>query len=82
MLELGVAQAQTQFTKILNQAVTIIDKKSKHKKAVILPYEEYQSLLTRAATKESLLKGGFSKFAGILDENFQTDDSKYTQIVK
>ena len=82
MLELGISQAQTQFTKILNQAVTIIDKKSKNKKAVILPYDEYKSLLTRAATKESLKDGAFSKFAGILDKDYKTDDTKYNQITK
>ena len=82
MLELGVSQAQAQFTKILNQAVTIIDKKSKSKKAIILPYEEYKALLTKVATKESLMNGVFSKFTGILDSDFQTDDVKYTKIIK
>jgi hypothetical protein len=38
MLELGISQAQTQFTQLLNQTVLIIDKKAHNKKAVILPY--------------------------------------------
>ncbi len=82
MLELGISQAQSQFTKILNKLVVIVDKKSHRKKAVILPYEEYQELVTRAADKEQLLKGSFSKFAGILDNNYHTDDARYNAIVK
>ena len=45
MLELGISQAQTQFTKLLNQTVVIVDKKSHIKKAVILPYEEYTQII-------------------------------------
>ena len=41
MLELGISQAQTQFTQLLNQSVLIVDKKAHRKKAVILPYENY-----------------------------------------
>jgi len=82
MLELGISQAQSQFTKILNQFVTIIDKKSHHKKAVILPYDEYISLLKRATDKESLKDGSFSKYVGILDDDFSSDDMKYNEIVK
>ena len=50
MLELGISQAQAQFTKLLTQTVFIVDKKARQKKAVILPYEEYERLL-----KSSLL---------------------------
>ncbi len=39
MRELGISQAQRQFTKLLNQEVTIVDKKNKAKKAVILPFD-------------------------------------------
>ncbi len=82
MLELGISQAQSQFTKILNQFVTIVDKKSHHKKAVILPYDEYISLVKKAADKESLQHGSFSKFVGILDNEFSCDDVKYNEIIK
>lgn len=41
MLELGISQAQAQFTQLLNQTVLIVDKKVHHKKAVILPYDGY-----------------------------------------
>lgn len=82
MLELGISQAQSQFTKILNKLVVIVDKKSHRKKAVILPYEEYQALVKQAADKEELKKGSFSKFAGMLDDSFQTDDARYNAIVK
>ncbi|HIP61555.1 MAG TPA: type II toxin-antitoxin system Phd/YefM family antitoxin [Sulfurovum sp.] len=82
MLELGISQAQTQFTKLLTQQITIVDKKSKKKKAVILPYEEYSRLLARAVSKESLKDGAFSKFAGVLDADFETSDTRYNEIVK
>ncbi len=82
MLELGISQAQSQFTKILNQFVTIIDKKSHHKKAVILPYDEYISLLKKASDKESLQNGSFSEFVGVLDNDFVSDDVKYNEIIK
>lgn len=82
MLELGISQAQAQFTKILNQSTLILDKKTRQKKAVILPYEEYSKLVKQSATKESLKNGGFSKFVGVLSQDFQTDDAKYQEIVK
>jgi len=82
MLELGIAQAQTQFTKILNQTVLVIDKKSHDKKAVIIPYEEYLNLISKASPKTiNLEEGAFSKFVGILDNDFETDDIKYNKIV-
>lgn len=82
MLELGISQAQSQFTKLLNKLVVIVDKKSNHKKAVIVPYEEYKALVARASNKESLEDGVFSKFAGILENDFQINDDKYNEIVK
>ena len=81
MIELGISQAQSLFTKLLNKKVTIIDKKTKKKKAVILPYSEYQALL-KNQKKENLEEGSFSKFVGILDKDFQTDDARYNEIVK
>ena len=82
MLELGVSQAQANFTKLLNQAVVIVDKKSHLKKAVILPYDEYSSLLARSLNKEDIQDGSFSKFIGILDNEFDTNDEKYKEIIK
>jgi len=82
MLELGVSQAQANFTKLLNQTVVVVDKKSHLKKAVILPYEEYSSLVARAKGRDDVINGSFSKFVGILDSNFQTDDPKYRAIIK
>ena len=57
MLELGISQAQTQFTKLLNQTVLIIDKKAHNKKAVILPYDEYLTLVARAANNNKMVRG-------------------------
>lgn len=82
MLELGISQAQAQFTKLLTQTVFILDKKARQKKAVIMPYSEYEKLIKQASSKESLSDGGFNKFVGILDNNFKTDDEKYNKIIK
>jgi hypothetical protein len=82
MLELGISQAQAQFTKILTQTVFIVDKKAHQKKAVILPYEEYERLLKQSIKKENLEDGSFNKFVGILDNKFETGDEKYKEIVK
>ncbi|PID48244.1 MAG: hypothetical protein CR967_00845 [Proteobacteria bacterium] len=80
MLELGVAQAQSNFTKLLTKSVLIVDKKTHHKKAVMLPYAEYKKLLL--SNKQDLNFGSFSQYKGILDDDFQTDDEKYKVIVK
>ena len=77
MIELGIAQAQSQFTKILNKKVLIVDKKTAKKKAVLIPYEEYERLLKNRSHKNS-----FDKFVGILDKDFETDDARYNEIVK
>lgn len=52
MIELAVSEAQRKFTKLLSQTVLIVDKKSHIKKAVSLPYEEYNKLIAKKATKE------------------------------
>ena len=82
MLELGISQAQAQFTKLLTQTVFIVDKKAHQKKAVILPYDEYEKLIKQATSKESLKDGGFNKFVGMLDNSFKTNDTKYNEIIK
>lgn len=82
MLELGISQAQAQFTKLLSQTVFIIDKKAHQKKAVILPYEEYERLVKQSTTKESLSNGSFNQFVGILDNDYKTDDEKYKRVVE
>lgn len=81
MIELGISQAQTQFTKILTEEVTIVDKKNKVKKAVILPYDVYTKLVEKALIREDYLEGSFSKFAGTLSKGFKTDDEKYYDIL-
>ena len=82
MLELGISQAQAQFTKLLTQTVFIVDKKAHQKKAVIMPYKEYEKLLKQSIKKENLEVGSFNKFVGILDNEFVTEDEKYKAIVK
>ena len=81
MQELGISQAQAQFTKLLTQTVFIVDKKAHQKKAVIMPYEEYEKLIKNSIKKE-LEECSFNKFVGILDNNFKIDDEKYEAIVK
>jgi len=43
---------------------------------------QFTKTLNQSATKESLKNGGFSKFVGVLSQDFQTDDVKYQEIVK
>lgn len=82
MIELAVTEAQRKFTKLLSKTVLIVDKKSHKKKAVLLPYEEYNKLIAKKATKEDFSKGVFSKFEGVLKKDFKTDDERYSEIVK
>ena len=82
MLELRISQAQAQFTKLLTQTVFIVDKKAHKKKAVIIPYEEYEKLLKQSIPKQSLEEDSFNKFVGILDSEFTIDDEKYKAVVK
>ena len=83
MISLGISQAQAQFTQLLNQSVLIIDKKSHRKKAVILPYDDYLRLLQNTSLeKNELSHSSFSKFIGILDDDYKTDDVKYNEIIK
>jgi len=82
MLELGISQAQAQFTKLLSKTVFIVDKRARKKKAVIMPYEEYEKLIRKAGLKKDLEEGSFNRFVGVLDNTFETDDPKYNKIVK
>ena len=81
MLELGISQAQAQFTKLLSKTAVIIDKKSNIKKAVMMPYKEYSRLLKLANQNKESDNGIFNQFIGTLDNNFKTDDEKYHRIV-
>ena len=81
MLELGISQAQSQFTKLLSKTAVIIDKKSNIKKAVMMPYKEYSRLLKLANQNKESDNGIFNQFIGTLDNNFKTDDEKYHRIV-
>ncbi len=82
MLELGVSQAQAQFTKLLTQTVVIVDKKAHQKKAVILPYDEYINLVSQSSSRSNFTDGSFNKFVGVLDSDFESKDLKYREIVK
>ncbi|CAA6810415.1 MAG: Unknown protein [uncultured Campylobacterales bacterium] len=82
MLEISISEAQAKLTKLLNKMVVIVDKKSNNKKAVILPYEEYSNLVSKAMDKTELQNGSFNKFIGLLSNSFETDDKKYNKIIK
>ncbi|SMN10932.1 hypothetical protein SPBRAN_1107 [uncultured Candidatus Thioglobus sp.] len=82
MLELSVAQAQKQFSKIINNPTVIVDRKKSLKKAVILPYDVYSELLNKSINQQSLSVGGFADFVGMLDEDFKSDDERYQKIIK
>ena len=77
MIELGVSQVQSQFPQLLNQTVIIVDQKTHNKKAVIIPYKEYEKLIARVNTKENLKTGIFDQFVGVLDDKFVSDDTRY-----
>jgi len=79
MLSLSVSQAQRQFTSLLSEVTTVIDKKSNIKKAVILPYEMYEKLLEKS-TKSS--KSELDGLRGIFAADFETDDERYNDILK
>ncbi len=81
MLELGISQAQSQFTKLLNKTVIVVDKKSHKKKAVIIPYDEYLQIVKKNISQDKIQNGVFNQFAGILDNNMQIDDEKYNRIL-
>lgn len=81
MLELGISQAQAQFTKLLNKTVVLVDRKTHKKKAVIMPYAEYKLLLKKSQSKEDVEEGVFSEFVGMLDEDFKTDDTRYNKVI-
>ncbi len=80
MLELGISQAQSQFTKLLTQTVLVVDKKVHVKKAVIMPYAEYEQLLHKSISKDEIQEGVFNQFVRVLDDDFSSDDEKYNRI--
>ena len=79
MLNLSVSQAQRQFTSILSEVTTIIDKKSNVKKAVILPYDMYEKLIAKSIKSS---KTDMDAFVGLLSEKYETDDERYNEILK
>ncbi|HEB62998.1 MAG TPA: hypothetical protein ENJ07_00805 [Gammaproteobacteria bacterium] len=42
-----MSQAQKQFTSLLSEVTTIVDKKSHRKKAVLIPYDLYEKLVNK-----------------------------------
>ena len=85
MIEMGIAEVQNQFTKILSQSVTIVDKKSHKKRAVILPYDVYEKLLLREK-KAKLFETDdeLEAFVGILKgaDKLTNQDERYQAIIK
>ena len=79
MLNLSVSQAQRQFTSILSEITTVIDKKSNVKKAVILPYDMYEKLIAKSIKSP---KTDMDDFVGLLSEKYETDDERYNEILK
>ncbi len=81
MLQIGVSQAQMQFAKLLDKISIVVDKKSKVKKAVIMPYAEHQRLLQNQK-KSPTIQGAFDEFVGTLSDSFDTNDLRYQEILK
>jgi len=85
MIEMGISEVQHRFTKRLSTAVTIIDKKSHKKRAVILPYEMYEKL-ARTQRKEKVFRKDeeLDAFLGLLEEVDikNIDDERFKAILK
>ncbi len=82
MKELSVSQAQKQFTSLLSEVTTIVDKKSHRKKAVLIPYDLYEKLVDKKVNKSPKKKRALDEFVGLLSNDFETDDEKYNAIIK
>ena len=82
---MGISEVQNQFTKLLSQSVTIVDKKSHKKRAVILPYDVYEKL-AREQRKAKVFEADdeLDAFVGILEgaDKLKIDDERYKAIVK
>lgn len=85
MIEMGIAEVQSKFTKLLSTAITIVDKKSHKKKAVILPYEMYEKL-ARTQRKEKVFRDDaeLDAFLGLLEgaDTLDTHDERYKAIIQ
>ncbi len=84
MLEVGVSEAQGRFTKLLSESVTIVDRKTHTKRAVMLPYAVYEELL-KAQRKHKVFESDdeLDAFVGILAEGDASDeDERYRAIVR
>lgn len=82
MKELSVSQAQKQFTSLLSEVTTIVDKKSHRKKAVLVPYDLYEKLVNKKKSQSPEKKRALDEFAGLLSNDFETDDARYNAIIK
>ncbi len=82
MKELSVSQAQKQFTSLLSEVTTIVDKKSHRKKAVLIPYDLYEKLVNKKESKSPVNKMELDEFVGLLSDDFETDDARYNAIIK
>jgi len=85
MIEMGIAEVQNKFTKLLSTPVIIVDKKSHKKKAVILPYDVYEKL-ARTQRKEKVFRDDaeLDAFLGLLEgaDTLDIDDERYKAIIK
>ena len=85
MIEMGISEVQSQFTKLLSKPVTIVDKKSHKKRAVILPYGMYEELI-REHRKSRVFEEDkeLDAFVGILKgaDSLDIDDKRYKAIIK
>lgn len=84
MLEVGVSEAQSRFTKLLSESVTIVDRKTHAKRAVMLPYAVYEELL-KAQRRHKVFEPDdeLDAFVGILAEGaVPEEDERYQAIVE
>jgi len=85
MLEMGISEVQSQFTKLLSKPVLIVDKKSHKKRAVILPYAMYEELkIQKNKAKVFEEDRELDAFIGILKgtDSLGIEDKRYREIIK
>ena len=85
MTEVGIAEAQSRFTKLLSEPVTIVDRKTHTKRAVMLPYIVYEELL-KAQRKSKVFEPDeeLDAFVGILTDKAEPTegDERYRAIMR
>ena len=80
MVKLTTSQLKEQIDQLLK--IGAIIEENSEKKAVLLPYDEYEILMKEAIIKKRLPQSFFNQFVGILESDLVVDDLLYKSILK